>query len=483
MGDLLRIVDLAWPADPVEVLDVNTAGSIYMERGTLRVAPGARRDRYAQSDVRYGGSIQTGQAHDNATIAATFRVRGDTPAQVAARVEQLLAEADHPVLGRRALEWRPDGLTESAYSRIRGTATWTPTYQWVLWLGARQMLVEISWPVAPLAELKPIVYSYGVAQTPRKLTVANVPGTAPALADVALIPSNPATAVDWALLAWQKTGTGGAWFGVHDSAAAGGPYASLTEVATTAIGNSVLRMNTSTHKIAAAIFNLGTARGAVAPFAVGGEIDVEVDLWGATDPTVVGGRVTVSVAPDFAQFTVREYTREFGAAGRPIAAVTGARRRRLWRLGTLTLRDSDFDGNTQLKVALAAADASTGNIDIDAVGIVPIHARAAAPTGKVRDAAYPTVIPALPGSEETVKTIRSDLSGVLEMTAPLAGAAEHSGLGGQPIMLEPGSNELAVWTQSGAVPDDPVNTADAATNGSVAVRVTVTPRVRLMASG
>ena len=486
MGDIFRLVELRWPTAPLVVRDLNAPATIYLARDTLRFVPAGRRDRFSGSGARYGGAVQTGQAHDNAAIAATFYIKGNSPAAVAQRVEALLADADFAQLGRRAIEWRPDGLNESVYSRLRGNATWTPTYSWVKFAGANFMAVDISWPVAPLPELAAVTRSFATAVTPRTVTVVDVPGSAPALVDVTLTPSSPTTPVEWALLAWQQAGSGTSWFGVKDSAAWAVQNHFAEATVDNATGGSVLRMDTSAYKNAYVKFNIGQAGTPQAPFAPAGEIDVELWLWGAINPDVIGARVVASAEAAFLAVTVgatKEYARPAGDSGRPLTRSAGGRRRRLWRLGTMTLTPSD--GPIIIRLDFTVAGASAGNLDVDALGIVPLRARAAAPTGKARDAAYPTVIPAATGEVNITlaKTVRSDLSGQLTATGATEGTSEHTGLGGTPITLEPGDAELAVWAHTGAVPDDPVNPGDDAGRAWLAVDLLITPRVRLMPLG
>ena len=152
MADVLRLVRVDGPARPRLVHDLEVADEIFKLRDTYRFTPAPRRVRSSATDHRYGGSVQTGEAHDNAQVGATWLVKGETHQEAAQRIEALLAQVDNSTPGLY-VEHRPEGNLQSVFHEVRGTASWAPTYRAIVWRAARYMTFEIAWPVAPLPEL------------------------------------------------------------------------------------------------------------------------------------------------------------------------------------------------------------------------------------------------------------------------------------------------------------------------------------------
>lgn len=207
-----------------------------------------------------------------------------------------------------------------------------------------------------------------------------------------------------------------------------------------------------------------------------GEISLEVWCRSYVTSTLVSPRLTASVRP-------REgvnFGTERLAAGGPNSMVlpTSGTVARFGRLGTLTLPvNRSLPKSVKLWLSGSIGVGSTGTFGIDYLVMVPSRARACSPSGKVLDTAFPRFITSI---QETVKTIRSDLSGLVSKP-PEYPFPDH-GLGGNQLEIPPGSTDLLVKL-SDLVPDDPtVNTTTEATELAAGVRVDVTPRSFMMRS-
>src|SRR5690606_7601044 len=86
---------------------------------------------------------------------------------------------------------------------------------------------------------------------------------------------------------------------------------------------------------------------------------------------------------------------------------------------------------------------------VDDLYVVGAAARAAGPTGRALDAAYPKFVAS---TSQTTKTVRSDLSGLA--ASPPSPGFPDSGLGGSLIELPPGPVDSLLLLSS-LVPDDP----------------------------
>jgi hypothetical protein len=155
MPDTFRIITIGTDGRARLLEDLQVVDRVYRVRDTFGITPGAQGTRSATTSTRWGGSTATGEARENSTITATLAVKGPTPAAAASNVEQLLARLQD---SQRSLyvEWRPDGLTHSAYSEIRGPAATAPAYRWVEWNGTRRVGIAVTWPVAPLPQALPL---------------------------------------------------------------------------------------------------------------------------------------------------------------------------------------------------------------------------------------------------------------------------------------------------------------------------------------
>lgn len=132
---------------------MEVGGDIFWLRGTLRLGQRAPQVNVAQATRARQVAQGRGRTDQQTTLTATWRVKGDTPAECMTRVDQFLAAVDS---GRvdRYLEWRPDGAPASSFMRIVGPGTYNPLYEWVQFVGATGgpgMNIDVSWPIEPFA--------------------------------------------------------------------------------------------------------------------------------------------------------------------------------------------------------------------------------------------------------------------------------------------------------------------------------------------
>src|SRR3954470_15432763 len=180
MADTLRVVTLNPVSGAVtNVKDINDLTTYYTIRESFAVKPPDRQTAYASSSRRYAGSRAVSEAHQNGAVSWSSMVKGTTSDTVLANAESVLTILEDPRIDLY-LEWRPDGATNSTYYEIRGPVTWTPTYKWAQFLGARSMQVDFSIPVGPLARGSRTGITVGALTLPATASVT-IPGDAPAL--------------------------------------------------------------------------------------------------------------------------------------------------------------------------------------------------------------------------------------------------------------------------------------------------------------
>jgi hypothetical protein len=155
MSELLRLVTLDVGGRPSVLLDLNDMTTTAIVRDSFTVTAGGKQQIMSSSDRRYGGSRQVAETTDNAQVSWSALVKGASADACIASVEQLLALAEANPAGL-LLEWRPDGASQSALYEVRGTASWSPRYQWVQFAGAQSMVFDLSIPVASLARGLPL---------------------------------------------------------------------------------------------------------------------------------------------------------------------------------------------------------------------------------------------------------------------------------------------------------------------------------------
>lgn len=476
MADRTRIVTKNG-ATVATVLDLEVGDTYVKARDTFAFTPPPAQQQYSQSAARFGGGWQTAERHDNASVKAQWLVKGATADGVNQNVEALLAQAQTTPLRDRYFEWRPEGATQSTFWQIRGAASWAPTYSWAQYQGARSMLVEITWPVAPLAEDVPQAAMAFAAQTlPAVLQLPNpVQGTAPALAEIAVTDNESAA---FALIAWCARPTAGAVrapFGIIEAEA--DVAANRTGWAVTADASA--RGGSKLGRTVAGLETL-TARWEVDPGRLRPDsfrgTEVEIEVWARVRlaSTLVSPRLVLAARPAGAPGAVR-YSNEFGREGKllrkpePTATLW-----RFTRVGTVVL-DTARTATWHLTLDGLTAAGSTGAYDVDYLICALARQRAVSPTGKSIGGAYPLF---LDTAVSAVKTIRHDLSGFVRSVGGVD--FPDSGLGGSLLELPPGDVDVLVKL-SNAVPDEPAGIpgADEQLAYSADVQVTPTPRYHL----
>lgn len=157
MGDTIRLVTIDAGGRANVVADLNDYVTFMLVRDSFAVTAPQKQTIAASAERRYGGSRQVGESHENGQIGWQALVSGATAdACIAAcsTLTSLLERTD----GDLFLEWLPDGAsaTERTFYEIRGTGTWQPRYQWAQFSGAKSMVFDVAWPVAPLARGLPM---------------------------------------------------------------------------------------------------------------------------------------------------------------------------------------------------------------------------------------------------------------------------------------------------------------------------------------
>jgi hypothetical protein len=159
MADVLRLVTIDPVGRPRVLVDLNVVGGIMRLRDTFRVTPGQRAEHATRAGTgRHAGAQVNSVEEANATVGASFHIKGQgSAAASAALLERLLGDAAR-VSGRDPLylEWSPGSLTRAVYWRLRGPATVTPNYAARMFASANAVQLDASWPAAPLAEGLPM---------------------------------------------------------------------------------------------------------------------------------------------------------------------------------------------------------------------------------------------------------------------------------------------------------------------------------------
>jgi hypothetical protein len=203
--------------------------------------------------------------------------------------------------------------------------------------------------------------------------------------------------------------------------------------------------------------------------------EVQVEVWARLSVNVSPIRAIASVLPATGVGNER-FTNEFGSAGKTVQPQgnTEADYRTI-RLGVLPMRsDSNFPARWKLRTKFINASATTSDIALDEIYLVPVARRALSPTGKTNDATYPTFISAAPA----IKKISPDLSGQISAGPGDQGFFPDSGLGGEPLEFEPGLIRFFMKLTD-HVPDDPTTTTTESTVAA-AIRFLVVPRWNLL---
>lgn len=479
MADRKRIVTITRAGAVTTVKDLEDGTTYNSVRDSFQVKPAKRNVIYAQRTRRYAGATAAAETHENAEVTWKVLVAGTTPNAVNSNVEAMLNVLERATLDT-FLEWRPEGATTSSYFEIRGPATWALTYSWVQYTGTKTMVVDVSLPVAPLVRGDVVTQTFASTTMPETIALpSTIAGSAPALCDVSLRCSGGSNAPIWALIGWTRrpdTPLSGAIapFGAVDAES----YDTVSTWA--AIGTDANYRNSNGIRVTTSGAGSSSATWAIDPSVMQADdftqASVDVEVWARIElaSTVVTPKLTLSLEPYAGtNFGGVRYSAEYGSSGKQLTSPSSGTVFRFIRLGTVTM---PIDKATPLKWALKVAGSwvvgSSGSFGLDYIVMTPARARAVSKSGVANDSAYPKFVAS---TSDTIKTIRSDLSGLVASGTGNAGA--DSGLGGTMIELPPGDVNMMVKLSS-MVADDPSSstTSEQKEHTGVTGTFTITPR-------
>jgi hypothetical protein len=328
--------------------------------------------------------------------------------------------------------------------------------------------------------------------TPGTLQFTDLPGRAPAKADITLTTSAPTQAPIFALIGWApSTGiapvAGVKPLGLIEAETGGdlsGGWVSTAE-ANTSNGSSLRQSGFSGAKVYVASYTVDPHTLVVDEF----EADtVAIEVWSRVglDAAVVTPKVRLWAQPaDGISFGAERWSAEYGIPGKLLTKPSSGAAWRFSKFGTLTLPSDTLRPRAwKVFVELSCAAGSSGLFGLDYLFLVPARSRVLGPTSKVRDASYPLFIGT---TSQTSKTIRHDLSGLIG--SPPNNPNPDAGLGGNLIEIPlgttneagPGTFDLAVKLAP-HVPDDPTlsTNSESAVASPATVQLDVTPRSYLL---
>lgn len=293
-------------------------------------------------------------------------------------------------------------------------------------------------------------------------------------ANVAPATANPPI---WALLGWASKPSVGL---------AAAPFGILTSSAAEAASAEGWTLQTNAGATGGKMYQGDVVRGALAwavdpatmaPDSFSGEIAVEVWARVLLNAPLSSVNLTLSAQPqDGIGYGAPRYTDEWGSAGRNEVLPEGDEKFRLTRLGVLHLLVNPLAPRIwKLVVEGTITGATISPWGLDCLFLAPSLQRACSPSSKPNNAAYPKFIA---NSTATVKTIRSDLSGLVNQPGK-NGHPDH-GLGGQLLQLPAGETQMLVKLSS-MIPDAPeVTPLSEQLDYPAVVTVWVTPRWQLV---
>lgn len=172
----------------------------------------------------------------------------------------------------------------------------------------------------------------------------------------------------------------------------------------------------------------------------------------------------------------------FGAIGSPVVVPSSGDVFRVMRLGVLTATNEWASQQMLLKVFMTWAAGSTSpanGVGIDQLYLLPAKARICSPTRKALDSSYPRFVQS---TAQTTRRISSDLRGWTQNPVATSGWYPDTPLSGAPLEPRPGNIDL-IMKLSSLVPDDPSSTSLSEQLGhTTTVQVAVTPRALLAAT-
>lgn len=482
-ADIRRLVTIDPTTGEVTVVkNLEVDGKYHAARGSWNIKAPTRTTSTAGTGNRYHGTQAVHEQHANAEVTWKALVKGTSPDDCLQNLEVLIASFEPLWREDTYIEWVPVGASQPTYYPVRGPATWQHNYEWGQWYGAVSLTVEVTVPVAPLAEGETFDIELASFTAPAVIELdTTVNGTAPALADIT---ANKPSATDgpaFALFAWWNrlptpgstihqayglidasnilTGTSlSTWTATANAGARGGTYPA---VSTSGAGTGSGKYGLSTEGLD------------------GPTVDIEVWARVRLSTGSVSPRVQVKAYNNQGSGTGQGavfYTREWGQTGRPLV-VPGATGFKLTRVGILTLPvGTRVSTDWVLEASMSWQAGSSGTVGLDWLLLVPPDACVRSPTGEALDDSYPRFM--ADSTAAASKTITSTLSGVLTKSGV---AAASPGLSGAPIWLPPGDVDLAVLFSK--TPPDVASSVDEAADMASTGTVRVTPRYYVINGG
>lgn len=164
--DTLQRVSFSTGGRPVLKQDIETGVYFSKIRGTWKIKQGDKHQAMVSGNGRYRGQKPVGESHDNWEASGTWMISGLSQDHCASNLSSFLAGLEDlaGVQAGEFLKWIPDGNTYPVFLERRGTAKWDPNYRWDEWQGGPVILVDVAFPIAPLARGFPmdITEDFGV---------------------------------------------------------------------------------------------------------------------------------------------------------------------------------------------------------------------------------------------------------------------------------------------------------------------------------
>ena len=274
-----------------------------------------------------------------------------------------------------------------------------------------------------------------------------IPGTAPALADIALGRFWPSQST-WALFAWSAQRA--AHLGVYDASDATlSGWASASD--SNGLGGTIAKVTTTS---SAGVYKADWPSSSLVDLQPDDFTDgrCELEIWARVSvaSTLSDPRLSFWLEPYAGSTFGQQFAIPYGSAYKHLLKPASGTVRRRVRLGTISVPAdtlASFTGN--LHVEGRVSSGGSGEFGLDYMSVYPANRRICSPTG------VSSGYPAFKESNGT-KITRSDLSGVFE-TATGDKFDAHGMCGSTLIVMQPGPTDLYVELAS-VVPDDPANT-------------------------
>ena len=155
MADSVRIVRFTAGGQIEELLNIQSSldfsvTDMGFERDSFDIAQGDRNQRMVKRGGRYGGEHYAGESVGNDAYKCRLLSSAPTADSLLTKLSQVIAELER-VPGQHYIEHQMDGATYPSYKEVRAPAKRSPVYRWAQAQGAGSMVLDIEWPVAPLA--------------------------------------------------------------------------------------------------------------------------------------------------------------------------------------------------------------------------------------------------------------------------------------------------------------------------------------------